>query len=236
MELNSNFILQADHLSKNYGPKRALDNVSFSIKSGRIVGLLGPNGSGKTTLIKILAGMNTVYQGNVSIAGCPPGPDSKTLISYLPDKLYFPNWMKVNDIVEEFHSFFADFDAQKCYSMLQRLNVDARAKIKSLSKGTIEKLQLCLAMARNARLYLLDEPLGGVDPAARDFILDTILNNYSEHSTIVISTHLIADVERIFDTVIFLKDGQIALCDDVDNVRMKEGKSIDQLFREVFKC
>lgn len=230
------YVLQTSNLSKSYGAKLALDDVNLSITGGRIVGLLGPNGSGKTTLLKILSGMNTVYQGNVSILGCPPGPDSKALISYLPDKLYFTNWMKVKDIVNQFDTFYDDFDMAKCYTMLKRLSVAPDARIKSLSKGTIEKLQLCLVMARKAKLYLLDEPLGGVDPAARDFILDTILKNYSEDSTILISTHLISDVERIFDTVIFLKDGQIALCDDVDNVRMNEGKSIDQLFREVFKC
>ena len=229
-------LVRIEHLTKRYGPKMALADVSLELEAGRIVGLLGPNGSGKTTLIKILTGMLQEYTGTVSILGFAPGVESKRVISYLPDRAYFADWMRVRDTLDLFGDFFADFDRVKAAELLKRLGLDPGMRIKAMSKGMVEKLSLTLTMARRAKLYVLDEPIGGVDPAARDLILDTILNNYSEDGTILLSTHLIGDVERIFDTVLFLKEGRIVLCDDVDAVREKNGKSIDQLFREVFKC
>ncbi len=229
-------LVHIEHLSKRYGQRAALSDVSLDLEGGRIVGLLGPNGSGKTTLIKILTGMLQEYTGTVSILGNVPGVESKKVISYLPDKAYFADWMRVRDALDVFCDFFADFDRVKAAELLNRLGLDPAMRVKSMSKGMVEKLSLTLTMARRAKLYVLDEPIGGVDPAARELILDTILNNYSEDGSILLSTHLIGDVERIFDTVVFLKEGQIALCDDVDAVREKNGMSIDQLFREVFKC
>lgn len=229
-------LVEAQALTKRYQNKTALSEINFTLAPGHIIGLLGPNGSGKTTLLKILAGLIKEHTGQVTIDGHNIGPKSKALVSYLPDQAYFSAWMTPKDMVALFQDFYADFDAEKCQEMFQKLGLSDKQKIKTMSKGMIEKVQLCLIMSRNAKLYLLDEPLGGVDPAARDFILDTILTNYNEDAAILMSTHLISDVERIFDTVIFLKDGQIALHDDIDNIRAREGKSIDELFREVFKC
>ena len=223
-------------LTKTYQTKEALSNLDLVLEPGRIVGLLGPNGSGKTTLIKIITGVMKDYKGTVTIQGNIPGKESKALVSYLPDTSYFSPWMTPLDMISLFKDFYADFDENKCLNMLHRLGLDEKQKIKKMSKGMIEKFQLCLVMSRNARLYILDEPIGGVDPAARDFILDTILTNYNEDATILMSTHLISDVERIFDTVLFLKDGKLVLQGDIDSIREKEGKSIDELFREVFKC
>jgi len=223
-------------LTKKYGKKTALSNVNLTLEPGRIVGLLGPNGSGKTTLMKILAGTIKDFQGSVTVNGKEIGPETKAIISYLPDTTYHSPWMRPSDMIALFRDFYADFDEQKCRGMLRRLGLDEKQKISTMSKGMMEKFQLCMVMSRNARLYILDEPIGGVDPASRDFILDTILTNYSEDATIFMSTHLISDVERIFDTVIFLKEGEIVLQGDIDNIREKEGKSIDELFREVFKC
>lgn len=224
------------NLTKKYQNKYALSNLNLTIEPGRIIGLLGPNGSGKTTLIKILTGIIKDYQGSVTINGSDIGPSTKALVSYLPDTTYFSPWMRPLDMIALFKDFYSDFDENKCLEMLHRLNLNEKQKIKTMSKGMIEKFQLCLVMSRNARLYVLDEPIGGVDPAARDFILDTILTNYNEDATIFMSTHLISDVERIFDTVLFLKEGEIVLQGNIDNIRAEEGKSIDQLFREVFKC
>ncbi|MBC8570741.1 ABC transporter ATP-binding protein [Zongyangia hominis] len=224
------------NLTKSYGGFTALRDVNLVLPKGKIIGLLGPNGSGKTTLIKILTGLITNYQGEVLVEGRPVGADTKALISYLPDRNYFADWMRARDAIFLFSDMYADFNGAKAFQMIDRLGLNANQKIKSMSKGMIDKFQLCLVMSREAHLYVLDEPLGGVDPAARDFILDTVLKNYSEDSSVIISTHLISDVERIFDTVIFLKQGEIMLCDEIDTLREKTQKSVDQLFREVFKC
>ncbi|MEM0529694.1 ABC transporter ATP-binding protein [Zongyangia sp. HA2173] len=224
------------NLSKNYGSFAALKDVNLTLPKGQIIGLLGPNGSGKTTLIKILTGLITNYRGDVQIDGQAIGASTKALVSYLPDRNYFADWMRAKDAIYLFSDMYRDFNASKSFQMLERLGLNPEQKIKSMSKGMIDKFQLCLVMSRDAHLYILDEPLGGVDPAARDFILDTVLKNYSEDSSVIISTHLISDVERIFDTVIFLKQGQVMLCDEIDALREKTHKSVDQLFREVFKC
>jgi ABC-2 type transport system ATP-binding protein len=229
-------LVRITSLTKKYQNKAALSNVNLALESGHIVGLLGPNGSGKTTLIKILTGAIKDFEGAVTINGKEIGPETKALVSYLPDTTYFSPWMCPTDMIALFKDFYADFDEHKCLEMLKRLGLNEKQRIKTMSKGMIEKFQLCLVMSRNAKLYILDEPIGGVDPAARDYILDTILNNYNEDATIFMSTHLISDVERIFDTVIFLKEGEIVLEGNIDNIRAKEEKSIDQLFREVFKC
>jgi ABC-2 type transport system ATP-binding protein len=229
-------LVKITNLTKKYQNKAALSNINLTLEPGHIVGLLGPNGSGKTTLIKILTGVIKEYDGAVSINGKDIGTSSKALVSYLPDSTYFSPWMCPLDMIALFKDFYSDFDEHKCLDMLKRLGLNEKQRIKTMSKGMIEKFQLCLVMSRNAMLYILDEPIGGVDPAARDYILDTILTNYSEDATIFMSTHLISDVERIFDTVIFLKEGEIVLQGNIDNIREKEEKSIDQLFREVFKC
>lgn len=229
-------LVQTTNLSKKYQTKSALSKLNLTLEPGHIVGLLGPNGSGKTTLIKILTGVINDYSGTVTINGNTPGAATKSLVSYLPDTAYFSPWMCPLDMIALFKDFYSDFDEKKCLEMLHRLGLDEKQRIKKMSKGMIEKFQLCLVMSRNARLYVLDEPIGGVDPAARDFILDTILENYNEDATILMSTHLISDVERIFDTVVFLKDGEVVMQGDIDNIRAREEKSIDQLFREVFKC
>ncbi|MPN35559.1 ABC transporter ATP-binding protein YtrB [bioreactor metagenome] len=197
---------------------------------------MGPNGSGKTTLLKIVAGLLTPTSGTVLVDNQPVGEGTKALISYLPERTYLPDWMTVEDCLDYFVDFYADFDMARAREMLSRLNVPANKRMKQLSKGTREKMQLVLVMSRRAKLYLLDEPIGGVDPAARDYILDTIISNYSENATILISTHLIADVEKILDEVIFINQGNIVLVSTVDDIREKENKSVDTLFREVFKC
>ncbi|WP_324824271.1 ABC transporter ATP-binding protein [Sinanaerobacter sp. ZZT-01] len=229
-------LIKIEHLTKNYQKKQALTDINLTLEPGHIVGILGPNGSGKTTLIKILTGVIRDYSGNITIDGNKIGPSTKAIISYLPDHSYFSKWMRPLDVISIFKDFYTDFDEAKCLEMVHRLGLNPKQKIIQMSKGMIERFQLCLVMSRNARLYILDEPLGGIDPASRDFILDTILTNYNEDATILMSTHLISDVERIFDTVIFIKDGEIVLNDDIDNIRSSKGKSIDQLFREVFKC
>jgi len=229
-------LVKITNLTKKYKNKAALSNINLTLESGHIVGLLGPNGSGKTTLIKILSGALNDYEGAVTINGKSVGPETKALVSYLPDSAYFSPWMCPLDMIALFKDFYADFNEHKCLEILRRLDLNEKQKIKTMSKGMIEKFQLCLVMSRNAMLYILDEPIGGVDPAARDYILDTILTNYNEDATIFLSTHLISDVEKIFDTVVFLKEGEIVLQGNIDNIREEEGKSIDQLFREVFKC
>lgn len=233
MELN---LVNIKGLSKRYGKTIALNDINLELKSGKIIGLLGPNGSGKTTLIKILAGLLTADSGAVSVLGHSVGVESKALVSYLPERTYFDRSMKVSDCINMFDDFYDDFDMSKAINLMNRLSVPLDATFKTLSKGTCEKVQLTLVMSRNAKLYLLDEPIGGVDPAARDFILETILQNQAQDSTILISTHLITDVESILDEAIFLKYGQVSLYDSADNIREKYGKSIDELFREVFKC
>ena len=229
-------ILECMGLTKNYGGKAALRGVNLSIGPGRIVGLLGPNGSGKTTLIKICAGLLTPTSGQALIGGQKPGPYTKTIVSYLPEITYLNNWMNVSRIIAFFNDFYADFNYEKALDMLKSLGIDGREPLRSLSKGTKEKVQLILVMAREARLYLLDEPIGGVDPAARDYILNTIIRNYNPEASVVISTHLISDIEQTLDDVVFLKNGEIVLISSVDDLRGNQGASVDAYFREVFRC
>jgi ABC-2 type transport system ATP-binding protein len=213
-----------------------LDNINLNIERGRIVGLLGPNGSGKSTFIKLCNDLLKPTSGQLQIAGFMPGIETKKVVSYLPERTYLNDWMKVSEIIQMFQDFYPDFNVEKAGDMLKRLGISPSERLKTLSKGTKEKVQLILVMSREAQLYLLDEPIGGVDPAARDYILDTILGNYQENATIVISTHLISDIEKILDDIIFLKDGQVVLTKTVDEIRDENGKSVDALFREVFKC
>lgn len=227
-------LVSCTHLTKTYGKTTALQDVNLKIEPGHIIGLLGPNGSGKTTLIKLLNGLLQPTEGELLINGEKPGVASKAVISYLPDKMYFADWMKVSDLMDFFEDFYKDFDRAKAEHMCQTLGISLDYKMKKLSKGNKEKVQLILVMSRQAQLYLLDEPIAGVDPAARDFILDTILNNYNEEGTVIISTHLIADIEKILDEVIFIQKGKILKHEWVDDLREQSGKSIDGLFREMF--
>lgn len=229
-------LLEATNLCKKFGPVPALDSVNLKLECGKIIGLLGPNGSGKTTLLKIINGLLVPTAGSIRIGGEEPGIVTKRHISYLPDTTYFPKWMKVTQLFDYFQDFYEDFNRDKARDMLQRLNIRESMKLKQMSKGTLEKVQLVLTMSREANLYCLDEPIGGVDPATRDYILSTIINNYSEEASVLISTHLISDVEHVLDDVIFLQNGQIRLHSSADEIREKEGQSIDSLFREVFKC
>lgn len=229
-------VLEVRSLTKVYSHKEALSDVSLKLERGRIVGLLGPNGSGKTTLIKSVAGLLTPTGGDIFINGHRPGTASKALISYLPDKSYLNDWMSVTDLVKFFSEFYSDFNQSKADEMLAKLNINISQPLKTLSKGTKEKVQLILVMSRDAQLYLLDEPIGGVDPAARDYILNTIVSNYNPDATVIISTHLISDVEKVLDDVLFLNNGKITLSSSVDEIREQQGKSVDELFREVFKC
>lgn len=229
-------LIRLHGLTKLYGSQRALDGVDLELGRGKIVGLLGPNGSGKTTMIKLLCGLLRPTAGEVLIDGAQPGPYTKSVISYLPDRMYFADWMKTSDLVDFFADFYADFDRKKAAEMFSALNIRPGDRIKTMSKGTKEKVQLVLVMSRRAQLYLLDEPIAGVDPAARDFILSTILTNYNESGTVLISTHLIADVERVLDEAVFLQNGHVVRHDTVDHIRELEGKSVDQLFREIFRA
>ena len=229
-------ILECRNLVKSYGNKVALEGIDLSMKRGRIVGLLGPNGSGKSTLIKLANGLLTPTSGELLINGNKPGVETKKIVSYLPERTYLADWMKVSDIINFFKDFYEDFNAEKAYDMLSKLNINANDKLKTMSKGTKEKVQLILVMSREAELYFLDEPIAGVDPAARDYILNTIISNYNENATVVISTHLISDIEQILDDVIFISYGKIYLSKSVDEIREEEGKSVDALFREVFRC
>ncbi|RHR10510.1 ABC transporter ATP-binding protein [Pseudoflavonifractor sp. AF19-9AC] len=232
----NDMLIESWGLTKSYGRKIALDGVDLSIGRGKIIGLLGPNGSGKTTLIKILCGLLQPTSGTLAINGQSVGPETKAIISYLPDRMYFANWMRAVDLFDLFRDFYKDFDYEKAVAMCHSLGVEPRNRLKTMSKGTKEKVQLALVMARKAQLYLLDEPIAGVDPAARDFILRTILTNYNEEGTVLISTHLIADIEKVLDEAIFLKEGKIMLHETVDNIREQEGKSVDTLFREIFRA
>ncbi|MBP8314960.1 ABC transporter ATP-binding protein [Clostridium neonatale] len=234
--LNDNPILECKNLVKTFSNKQALKGINLSIKRGRIVGLLGPNGSGKSTLTKIANGLLTPTSGEILINGMHPGIETKKMVSYLPERTYLNDWMKVSDIISFFRDFYENFNSEKAYDMLKKLNINPNDKLKTMSKGTKEKVQLILVMSREAKLYFLDEPIAGVDPAARDYILNTILTNYNEDATIIITTHLISDIERILDYVIFISHGEIALEKTVDEIREDEGKSVDSLFREVFKC
>ena len=229
-------ILECKDLSKAYGKIQALEHVSFQIAPGKIVGLLGPNGSGKTTLIKMSNGLITWDSGALLIDGKAPGKETKTIVSYLPERTYLADWMSVRQLLDFFCDFYADFQRPRAEEMLSHLNIRQDMKIRQMSKGTREKVQLILVMSRKAKLYLLDEPIGGVDPATRDYIIHTIIGNYDPEAAVVISTHLIADVEQILDEVIFISQGQIVLQKSVDEIRETQGKSVDQMFREVFRC
>ena len=223
-------------LCKRYGNVQALDNVSFEVDPGRVVGLLGPNGSGKTTLIKLANGLLTPTGGELLINGQKPGKATRAQVSYLPDRPCLPEWMSAEKLLDMFTDFYGDFQREKAQEMLEKLGIDPKQKIKQMSKGTREKVQLILVMSRKAELYLLDEPIGGVDPATRDYILETIIRNYNPTASVVISTHLIADVEQVLDDVIFINHGQIVLRSSVDDIREQQGKSVDAYFREVFRC
>ena len=228
-------VLEIKSLSKCYGKTQALKEVSFDIPVGKIVGLLGPNGSGKTTIIKIVMGLLSSYGGCVSILSEAPGYAANNYISYLPDVSHIPTWLTVAQAIGMFKDFYGDFDAIKAREMLSGMKIPMDKKIKALSRGMQEKVQLSLVMSRRARLYVLDEPIGAVDPASREFIIETILRNYCEDSSILLSTHIIADIEPILDIAVFLKDGEIVLHDEVDRIRENNNKSLDQLFREVFR-
>lgn len=229
-------LIDTKGLTKNYSGKTALFNVNLELESGRIIGLLGPNGSGKTTLIKILCGLLQPTAGMVFIDGQKVGVGTKSIISYLPDQTYLNGNSTIREIINLFVDFYRDFDINRAYYMLSTLGIDPNARLKTFSKGNKEKVQLILVMSRRAKLYILDEPIAGVDPAARDFILNTILSNYDPSASILISTHLISDVENILNDVIFLQNGQIALHASAEDIRNHEGKSIDALFREVYRC
>lgn len=232
-----NYTLECKGLTKVYsGGVHALNQVNIALQPGRIVGLLGPNGSGKTTLIKLAAGLLVPTGGEILVAGSVPGPESKARVSYLPDKTYLPNWMRAKDVIAYYADFYDNFSIQRATDMLTRLNINPEMRLKTMSKGTLEKVQLVLVMSRDADLYLLDEPIGGVDPASRDYIMETILTNYQPQATVVISTHLIADIEKVLDEVVFINGGQVGLQSTVDNIRSQYGKSVDALFREVYKC
>lgn len=228
-------VIQVKGLTKKYGRKTALDNLNFNIAPGKIVGLLGPNGSGKTTFIKIAAGMLQPTRGEILIDGRKVGIETKAVVSYMPDREFLYDWMKIKDAVGFFKDFFADFDEAKAHELLEFMKLNPESKVKSLSKGMAERLNLSLVMARKAKLYLLDEPLASVDPATRDKIIDTILGNFNEESTIFLSTHLVRDVERIFDEVLFINDGNIVLHEQVETLRTDRGKSVEEVFKEVFK-
>ncbi len=231
-----NAVLKATGLVKNYGGTRALDGLELELPQGKIVGLLGPNGSGKTTFLKIAAGLLTPSAGEVTVCGRKIGPETKAVVSYLPDKTYLNRQQRITEILEFFQDFYRDFDRERAENMLSALRIDTSARLKTLSKGNQEKVQLVLVMSRRARLYLLDEPIGGVDPAARDYILSTIINNYNPSATVLISTHLIADVERVLDEFVFLSQGKVIRQGNTDETREETGKSLDELFREVFRC
>lgn len=230
-------LVQLHQLTKEYEKnKTALSQLNLTLERGRIIGLLGPNGSGKTTLIKLLAGLLQPTSGTIAINGQTPGVKTKSIISYLPDQVYFPLWMKTDDLIAFFADFYPDFDRQKAISMLDRLSVSRTQRLKAMSKGTLEKVQLVMVMSRQAQLYLMDEPIAGVDPAARDFILNTILTNYNEEGTVLLSTHLIGDIERVLDEVVFLQNGRLLRHDTVDHLREQEGMSVDHYFREQFRA
>lgn len=232
-----NPILECSGLSKQYTSGcYALNNLNLSLERGQIIGLLGPNGSGKTTFIKLINDLLTPTSGQILIDGKLPGVETKAMVSYLPERTHLDQTMKIKDLIKYFADFYEDFRTERAFTMLKDLNIDQNARLKNLSKGTKEKVQLILVMSRDAKLYILDEPIGGVDPAARDYILHTILNNYNEEATILLSTHLIHDIESILDQVIFIRQGQLVLNASVDEIRMEQGKSVDSLFREVFKC
>ena len=229
-------LVEFKNVDKCFGRKKALDNVSIKIESGKIYGLLGPNGSGKTTMIKLINNLLTPSDGEVLVKNSIPGIESKKIISYLPERTYLNMNMKVTELLDYFGDFYEDFDREKALKLLKKLNIEPNDKLKTMSKGTKEKVQLIVVMSRKADLYILDEPIGGVDPASRDYILETILNNFNEGSSIIISTHLIADIEKILDDVIFINKGKIVLNESAEEIRTNKKTTIDALFREEFKC
>lgn len=229
-------VLEYRGVNKAYGHAHILWNFNLALPEGKIIGLLGPNGSGKTTLIKLAAGLLTADSGAVTVCGYEVGDYTKSLVSYLPERTYFSSWMTGQDMLEYFRDFYADFDIDRAYAMLNNLHIDPTVPMKNLSKGTKEKVQLILVMSRRAKLYLLDEPIAGVDPAARDYILDTVIKNYQPDSTVLISTHLIHDIEGILDEFIFLGGGRIIMQGSAEAAREETGKTLDNLFREVFRC
>lgn len=229
-------LLICKNVNKNYGNKKVLKNINFSIPRGKIIGLLGKNGTGKTTLIKLINDLLTLDSGEILIDGKKVGVESKKIISYLPERTYLDKSMTVNEVIDMFSEFYDNFDSKKARKLLKDLKLDVNSKLSKMSKGMQEKVQLVLVMSRKALLYILDEPLGGVDPATRDYILDTILTNFNEGASIIISTHLIADIERILDEVIFIDNGKIELIENADKLREKEKASIDEIFRRKFKC
>lgn len=229
-------LFECKDLKKKYGKKEALKGISLQIESGQIVGLLGPNGSGKTTMIKLANGLLTPSSGDITINKNKIGVETKKRVSYLPERTYLNNWMKVREMINYFSDFYEDFDSERAYDMLSKLNINPNDKLKTMSKGTKEKVQLILVMSRNADVYFLDEPIGGVDPAARDYILNTIITNYNPESTVIISTHLISDIKKVLDDVVMIKDGELVMHKSVDDIREEYGKSVDEVFREVFRC
>lgn len=228
-------ILEIKNLNKNYGNFAAVKNMTFDVEKGKIVGLLGPNGSGKTTIIKTIMGLMSDYSGHVSITGINPGPVANKYISYLPDQAHVPRWLTVNQSINFFNDFYEDFDPQRAAQMLDQMKIPRDKKLKALSRGMQEKVNLSLVMSRRSKLYILDEPIGAVDPASREFIIETILQNFNEDGAILISTHIIADIEPALDKVLFIREGELVLSDDADKIREEKGQSLDQLFREVFK-
>lgn len=236
MKRMDNIIWECRNLTKKYGKKQVLNDISFKLEKGKIIGLLGPNGSGKSTLIKLSNGLLTPNKGEILIDGKKISVDTKKIVSYLPERTYLDTSLKVYQIVDYFQDFYDDFDVNKAYNMLKELKINPEDRLKTMSKGTKEKVQLILVMSREAKLYMLDEPIGGVDPAARDYILRTIITNYNPEASVIISTHLISDVEQVLDDVVFIKEGDVMLHKSVDEIREEDGKSVDELFREVFKC
>lgn len=229
-------ILELKNLSKRYGKKQAVNNISLTLEKGKIIGLLGPNGSGKSTIIKMVNGLLTPNEGEILVDGKNVGVESKKIVSYLPERTYLDNSMKVVELLDYFQDFYSDFNRAKAEDMLAKLNISQNDALKTMSKGTKEKVQLILVMSREAQLYILDEPIGGVDPAAREYILNTIITNYNPEASLIISTHLINDIEPILEDVVFIKNGDLVLHKSVDEIREIEGKSVDELFREVFRC
>ena len=228
-------ILEIKHLTKNYGDITALSDVTLSLEGGKIIGLLGSNGSGKTTLLKTIAGILQPTSGTVTVDGMEIGTETKKIVSYLPERTYLYSWMRTRDIIDYFDDFYEDFNKENALRMLKALGVNENAKLKTLSKGTREKVQLVLVMSRKAKVYLLDEPIAGVDPVAREFILETILSNRAPDSMILISTHLITDVEKVLDSFVFIRDGKLLMKQDVEK-HTESNKTVDELFREVYKC
>ncbi len=228
-----NDIIRIENLKKSYGRKLVLDDVSFSLEENQIIGLLGPNGCGKTTLIKTMTGLIKDYSGNIFIDGEKPGVHTKSVIAYLPEKSYLPDWMKPSDAINYFADFYSDFDVRKAEQMINDFDLDMKQKIKTMSKGQQEKISLILVMSRRAKLYILDEPLGGVDPAARDAILSLIMNNYAENSTVLMSTHLIHDIEPVLDRALMISKGKLVLNADVEKIK-QEGRTVEDIFKEVF--